>query len=336
MILSLAPNNHYKTYDMKKILCGVDIGGTKLSTALVKYDGELIDKCIDCDHVDKPEHELVEQITANIKRLIRNNGLTETDVLGIGIGCAGHIRFRDGVIITTSNLKGYKDYPLRDTVQQNFSIPVILDNDANAQAFGEFRFGAGKGYDSMVFLTISTGIGAGIIIDNKLYRGLTGTAGEFGHMIVEPNSELTCTCGNRGCLMACACGMALPHLFRKKIGEGKISKLNLPPGFDYEKVDGKLLKQGLDMDDPVSKEIIIDSANYVGIGIYNIFQALNPPLVVLGGGLLSWGEFYLSRIRETFNDLARDMIYDPFGIEVSKIGPDVGVIGAASLALELC
>jgi len=321
---------------MKKILCGVDIGGTKLSTALIRQDGSLIAKCIDCDHVDKPEKQLIEQVTDNIKRLIRDNGHQESDLLGIGIGCAGHIRFRDGVIITTSNLKGYKDYPLRDAVQKNFSIPVILDNDANAQAFGEFKFGAGKGYDGMVFLTISTGIGAGIVINNRLYRGLTGTAGEFGHTIVSPESDLTCTCGNRGCLMACACGMALPYLFKQKINAGKTSRLDLPANFDYSAVDGKLLKQGLDMDDPVSKEIILDSAYYVGIGIYNIFQALNPPLIVLGGGLLSWGDFYLSHIKKTFYALARDMIFDPVEIAVSQIGPDVGVIGAASLAFELC
>jgi glucokinase len=307
---------------MGKLLCGVDIGGTKLSTALITETGEIIDKCIECDHVDKPECLMVDQITYTINRLIRHNRLKESDLLGIGIGCAGHIRFREGVIITTSNLKGYKNYALRDSVQAGFQVPVILDNDANAQAFGEFKFGAGKGYDSMVFLTISTGIGAGIILNNKLYRGMTGTAGEFGHTIVEPESSLICTCGNRGCLMACACGMALPHLFRQKIEAGMTSTLDLPPSFDFACVDGKLLKQGLDLGDPVSKAIILDSARYVGIGIYNIFQALNPPLIVLGGGLMSWGDFYFDRIRETFYAYARDMI-----------GPDVGVIGAASLAL---
>ena len=211
---------------MGKLLCGVDIGGTKLSTALITETGEIIDKCIECDHVDKPECLMVDQITYTIKRLIRHNGLQESDLLGIGIGCAGHIRFRDGVIITTSNLKGYKNYALRDAVQASFQIPVILDNDANAQAFGEFKFGAGKGFDSMVFLTISTGIGAGIILNNKLYRGMTGTAGEFGHTIVEPESSLICTCGNRGCLMACACGMALPHLVQAK-NRGRHENLHL-------------------------------------------------------------------------------------------------------------
>jgi glucokinase len=319
---------------MGKLLCGVDIGGTKLSTALITETGEIIDKCIECDHVDKPECLMVDQITYTINRLLRHNSLQESDLLGIGIGCAGHIRFRDGVIITTSNLKGYKNYALRDAVQSSFQVPVILDNDANAQAFGEFKFGAGKGFDSMVFLTISTGIGAGIILNNKLYRGMTGTAGEFGHTIVEPESPLVCTCGNRGCLMACACGMALPHLFKQKTESGMTSTLDLPKDFNYESVDGKLLKQGLDQDDRLSMEIILDSAKYVGIGIYNIVQALNPPLIVLGGGLMSWGDFYLNHIKRTFYKYAGNMIFDPFGIVVSQIGPDVGVIGAASLVLE--
>jgi glucokinase len=321
---------------MGNILCGVDIGGTKLSVALTTIDGVIIDKCIDCDHVEKSECGMTDQIKFNIRLMLKRNKLTESDLCGIGIGCAGHIRFRDGTIITTSNLKGYKGYPLRNDIQSGFKVPVTLDNDANAQAFGEFKFGAGRGFNNMVFLTISTGIGAGIIIDGKLYRGMTGTAGEFGHTIIEPDSELRCTCGNRGCLMACACGMALPHLFRKKLNEGKKSLLNLPENFDYSLVDGKLLKTGLDIGDQVSKEIILDSARYVGIGIYNIFQALNPQLIVLGGGLLSWGEIYLDQIKKTFYELARDMIFDPVEIRISEIGADAGVIGAASLNLEIC
>lgn len=321
---------------MEKILCGVDIGGTKLSVALMTTSGKIIDKCIDCDHAEKTECGLTDQVKANIIKLLHRNNFKESDLLGIGIGCTGHIRFKDGIIITTSNLKGYKCYPLRDAIQSSFKIPVILDNDANAQALGEFKFGAGKGFNDMIFLTISTGIGAGIIINKRLHRGMTGTAGEFGHTIIEPDSDLICTCGNKGCLMAVACGMALPHLFQKKMKEGKVSKLRLPSDFDYTRIDGKLLKQGLDIDDPVSKEIILDSGRYVGIGIYNIFQALNPSLIVLGGGLLSWGDFYLGQIRKTFYELARDMMYDPIEIKVSDIGPDAGVIGAASLPIELC
>ena len=319
---------------MNKLLCGVDIGGTKCSVVLTDTEGQIMDKMYTREHVDKDEEVLARLVAQNIKEIIKRNNLQESDLLGIGMGCAGHIRFRDGVIITTSNLKGFKNYPLRDVVQSYFKIPVVLDNDANAQAFGEFKFGAGKGFSEMIFLTISTGIGAGIIINKKLFRGVTGTAGEFGHTIVEPKSELTCTCGNKGCLMACACGMALPYLFEQKIKEGKKSKLNLPPNFNMSKIDGQLLKKGLEMDDPVSKEVILDSGYYVGLGVYNIFQAFNPPLIVLGGGLTNWGEFYLDRIKSTFYSFARDMIFDPVEIVVSNIGADAGVIGAAALTLE--
>ena len=319
---------------MGKILCGVDIGGTKCSIALVDTDGKVIDKIYTCAHTDVNEQGLVNIVEENIKAITKRNNLLESELSGIGMGCAGHIRFRDGVIITTSNLKGFKNYPLRDTVKSHFEIPVVLDNDANAQAFGEFKFGAGRGFNDMIFLTISTGIGAGIIINKKMYRGATGTAGEFGHTIVEPQSQLTCTCGNKGCLMACACGMALPYLYEQKIKEGKKSMLNLPSNFDLTKLSGQLLKKGLEMGDPVSKEIISDSAYYVGLGIYNIFQALNPPLIVLGGGLTNWGDFYLDRIKSTFYALARDMIFDPVEIVISNIGDDAGVIGAAALTLE--
>jgi glucokinase len=319
---------------MSKVLCGVDIGGTKCSIALIDGKGKILDKIYTCDHVEKGEEGRVRMLVEHIKEIISRNDLKESDLPGIGMGCAGHIQYRDGIIITTSNLKGFKNYPLRKEVQSHFDIPVILDNDTNAQALGEYKFGAGQGYNDMVFVTVSTGIGAGIIINKKLYRGTTGTAGEFGHTIIEPGSDLTCTCGNRGCLMACACGLALPHLFEQKLKEGKKSKLNLPPNFIMSRMNGQILKQGLDMDDPVSKAVISDSGYYVGIGLYNIFQALNPPIIVLGGGLTNWGKFYLDKIKSTFNDLARDMIVDPIEITISKIIGDAGVIGAAALTMK--
>jgi glucokinase len=319
---------------MPDVLCGVDIGGTKCSVALTDYDGNILDKIYTCAHVTVDEDGMVDMIAGHVNELLQRNGIPETDLPALGIGCAGHIRFRDGVIITTSNLEGFNNYPLRERLQAHFEIPVILDNDANAQAVGEHKFGAGKGKDDMIFVTISTGIGAGFIINGRPYRGMTGTAGEFGHSIVEPESELVCTCGNRGCLMACACGMALPYLFEKKLKEGMTSRIKMPPNFKLEKINGQTLKKGLDMDDPVSKAVISDSARYVGIGLYNLFQILNPPLIVLGGGLTNWGEFYLNLIKETFYSLAGNMIFDPIEITLSRIVGDAGVIGAAALSLE--
>ena len=319
---------------MSKVLCGVDIGGTKCSIALIDNEGTILDKIYTCAHVEEKEDGMVRMIADHVKELLHRNQVPESDLPGLGVGCAGHIRHRDGVIITTSNLEGFDNYPLRDKLQAYFDIPVILDNDANAQALGEHRFGAGKGYGDMIFVTISTGIGAGLILNGKLYRGMTGTAGEFGHSIVEPGSELVCSCGNRGCVMACACGMALPYLFEKKLSEGLETKIKMPPEFNISKINGQTLKKGLDMDDPLSKAVISDSAYYVGIGLYNLFQILNPPLIVLGGGLTNWGEFYLDKIKETFYELAGNMIFDPIEIVLSKIIGDAGVIGAAALGIE--
>ncbi len=319
---------------MTSVFCGVDIGGTKYSVALINEKGKILDEIYSREHTGRNEEGLVDIITRNIKKIIRRNGLQESDLPGIGIGFAGHIRYRDGVVITTSNLKGFRNYPLREKFQSRFNIPILLDNDANAQAWGEYKFGAGQGFDDMIFLTISTGIGAGIIINKAIYRGNTGTAGEFGHTIVEPESDLLCTCGNYGCLMAYASGLALPHLFEKKLKEGKKSKLTLLPDFNPSEITGQLLKKGLDMDDPVSIEIIDESGYYMGVGIYNIFQALNPPLIVLGGGLTNWGDPYLNKIRSTFYGLARDMLYDPVEITISKIIGNAGVIGAAALTIK--
>jgi len=319
---------------MEKLLCGVDLGGTKLSVGLVSTTGRIHDKITVYDHSGKSEAMIVDQIVGLIRQLISQNEISESDLKGIGMGFPGHVRYRDGHTLTTSNLKGFKNFPLRQSIAEHFKVPVLLDNDANAQAFCEYKFGAGKGYETVIFLTISTGIGAGIILNNKLYRGITGTAGEFGHTIVNSDNKLICTCGNEGCLMACACGLALPYLFKKKIEEGFSTTLTLPEDFNFSQVDGKLIMKGLGIDDPLSKAIMEECADYIGIIVYNIFQIFNPPIIILGGGLTSWGETYLARVRKKFNDLARDMIFDKIEIVESLAGCDAGLIGAAALLLE--
>ncbi|MDP4222741.1 MAG: ROK family protein [Bacteroidota bacterium] len=319
---------------MEKLLCGVDLGGTKLSVGLVQSSGKILDRIVVYDHVGKEDEVIVNYITQLVRKIILANGLEESDLTGIGVGFPGHVRYRDGYTITTSNLKGFKNFPFRDILAKNFTIPVRLDNDANAQAYCELRYGAGRGYDDLIFLTISTGIGAGIILGRKLYRGNTGTAGEFGHTIVDPGSDLVCTCGNKGCLMGCACGLALPHHFRKKLESGIKTTLQLPADFSYDKVDGQLISRGVAAGDPLCTAIVMECADYIGIGVYNIFQVFNPPVIILGGGLCNLGEMYMTRIKEKFYELARDMIFDPIAIVESEAGSDAGLIGAAALLLE--
>lgn len=321
---------------MEKLLCGIDLGGTKLSAGLVTLGGTLVDEIRTHDHVDKDEDGIVKIMIGLVHSLLERNHLDEDNLMGVGVVFPGHIRCRDGVCITTSNLSaGFKKYPFRQNIQNYFKrTTVYVDNDANAQAYAEFKYGAGRGYDSMIFMTISTGIGAGIIIDGKLLRGITGTAGEVGHTIVNPSSKRKCTCGNYGCLMTEACGLFLPDIAIDKLKAGITSKLGITIENAREKINGISLQRGLDTSDELCRAIVYESADAIGIAIYNLFQLFNPPVVVLGGGLINLGPVYMDRISQKFNTMAKDMIYDEMKILPSQTGSNAGILGAASLTLE--
>ncbi len=316
---------------MKHWLCGVDFGGTKLAIVLTDREGKIHDKHVVYDHVTRTDREIAIYIVQLIEEMLVRNTLNETELEGIGICFPGHLRFCEGVTITTSNLPGFKNFPLRQTIQDHFQARVILDNDANAQTYAEFLYGAGKGYDSMLFMTISTGIGGGIVIDRKLYRGMTGTAGEFGHIIIDPHSPIRCGCGNYGCLMGCASGLSLPQVFQYYRQQGMSCALEIS---DPSAFNGHLLKVGLDQHDALCERIMTDYARAIGIGVYNLFQIFNPPLIVLGGGLMKLGEQFFQKIETTFRELAKDMIYENITLAVSALGEDAGLIGSAALLLD--
>jgi glucokinase len=319
---------------MGEIACGIDIGGTKLTIGLVRIDGSLMDGETVRDHVAKEECRVIEDITRIVQNLLQRNSLQEKDLLGIGVVYPGHIRSKEGITIRSSNLQRFRNFPLRKEVQKHFSVPVITENDANAMAYAELKFGAGAGYSSMIFVTVSSGIGAGIIINNSIYRGMTGTAGEFGHMIVNPHGDIRCGCGNYGCLMTYTCGHALGKVFKKLLVEGKPTKLEIDENTPAHEITGETLKKGLNMNDTLTKEVIDQCALYMGIGLYNIFQIFNPPLIVLGGGLMNLGDYLFDQIKLHFYRLAGDMLFDDVIIAHSKLSDKAGVIGAASLVLE--
>lgn len=330
MIVSSVFYSH-SNLNMEKLLCGVDLGGTKLAVVLADEQGTIRDKCVVYDHATKTDSEIVLYITDLIKQIVSSNRLKETDLYGIGVSFPGHLRYKEGITITTSNLKGLKNFPLRQAIQAHFQVRVLVDNDANAQSYAEFRYGAGRGYTSMIFVTVSTGIGGGIVINNRLYRGMTGTAGEFGHMIIDPHSQIQCGCGNYGCLMGCASGQSLPQIAQKFLEQGVPTTLTIESA---ENVDGKMIKAGLAKHDLLCENVAAESARYIGIGLYNIFQVFNPPLIVLGGGLMNLGESFFTTIQETFYTYAKGMLHDPIELALAQLGDDAGAIGVAALLLE--
>ena len=316
---------------MNEIMCGVDLGGTKLAVGLVKRSGELLDKVVVYDHRSKQEEAVIGQIRDMINGLLEKNDMTRRDLLGIGVGFPGHIRSAAGTTILSSNLAGFRNFPLREEIEKYFDLTVITENDANAQGYAEFKYGAGRGYKHLIFVTISSGIGAGIIIDERIYRGVTGTAGEVGHMIIEADSEAKCGCGNYGCLMSLASGLAIARTFKNHLKNGMQTRLEI----DQDTlIDGKVLKKGLEIDDPLTKTVVDQFAKTIGTGLYNLFQLFNIPVMVLGGGLMNLGDYFLEQIKKCFFELSRDILFEEAIVCRSQLKEDAGIVGAASLLLE--
>jgi glucokinase len=324
--------NSLSSLDYQSISCGVDLGGTKIVVALVETTGGIVAREIIRDHRGRSEDEIVAMIAQSVHRLAPKADAV-AHLSGVGVGTSGHVDFHGGAIISNSNLPGFDNYPLSQRMSETLGVDVVVDNDANAQAYAEYRFGAGRGFDNVVFVTVSTGLGAGIVIGGRLYRGVTGTAGEIGHTIVNPGGRILCGCGNYGCLMAHASGLTLPDAVNEKM-----QVTGMKTGIEFgdlarEQITGELIKSGLDSGDPLCTEIVLEYAHFLGLGLHNLVQTMNPGVIVLGGGLTSWGPVYLDRVRETFHTLAAKTINAPPEIRLSELGPDAAVIGAAALGM---
>jgi glucokinase len=317
-----------------RLRVGIDLGGTKLAAGVVDPEGSILGEELSYDHRGAGDDEVMRLIARNVDRALAKAGASRSDVKGAGVLYPGHIRWPEGVTLTSSNLPGLKDFPLRGRAEELLGIPCLADNDANAQALGEFTFGAGAGMDPMVLLTVSTGIGGGIIINGAPYRGFTGTAGEFGHMIIDADSGRRCTCGNRGCLMGIASGLAIAGTARevaqRLAAAGACA--DLPSGCaGFPSLDGELLASGCAEGNELCREVVGEFARLVGVGLYNIFQVLNPRCVVLAGGLLNLPEYFFEGAVRTCYELAGPMMYDRMEIRRGSLGARAGVLGAAAL-----
>lgn len=320
---------------MDKLLCGIDLGGTKLAAALFDTGGKLVDRELTHDHVCESPDGIVAVAARLVASLLERWGLRSGDLEGVGVGVTGHVSSREGLIITSSNFKAdFRRYPLARNLGDRLpGLRIVVDNDANAQALGEATYGAGRGYESVVFITVSTGIGAGIVLGGRLLRGRSGTAGELGHCIIDHDSRQLCTCGNYGCAMALASGAFLPGLYAEKLRSGMRSCIDI----DEDNVDrmcGELLARGISCEDEPSIAVMRDSADAVGTAVFNTFQLINPHAIVLGGGLMKLGEPYMGRIKERFAFLVKSMMYEEMEIKLSELGDLAGLLGAASLLRE--
>jgi glucokinase len=260
----------------------------------------------------------------------------ETSALGgVGIAAAGVLEMERGVITASPNLPGWKNVPLRDMIEEKLGVRTFLLNDANAAALGEHRFGVGRDVDDLIYITVSTGIGGGIIIGGKIYDGICGSAGEIGHMTIDINGP-RCRCGNIGCLETLASGTAMAAEARKRLAQGtKSSLLELARG-EPENITAKTVSEAARGGDPLALELVSRAGSYLGVGMVNLINIFNPQMIIVGGGVSRMGDMLLDPAREVVRERAFRLPAEAVRIIISELGDDAGVLGAAAFVREQC
>ena len=306
----------------------IDIGGTKLAAGVVDTDGRMLSR----GEVPTLATEGLEPVLGRIvglgRELLSRPEIAGVRVQRIGVGCAGPVDIKAGLVFQPPNLPGWTQVPLTDHIQRSLGLPTVLENDANAAALGEFRYGAGKEARSIVYLTVSTGIGGGIILDGKVWHGVKDAAGEIGHITVCPDGPL-CGCGNRGCLEAMSSGPSIARRAREIVASGRQTRLSAIPEPAAADVV-RLAQEG----DAVAAEVWADAVKYLGIGVAAVITFLAPERVVIGGGVTKAGDFLFQPLRGELRRRVKLIPVESVPILPAALGPDVGILGAAAVALD--
>ncbi|HHV74186.1 transcriptional regulator [Thermoanaerobacterium sp. PSU-2] len=315
---------------MKKFACGVDLGGTKINTGIMDEDGNILCNVKIPTEADKGPQHVIDNIKKSIIESLNKLNIDVSQIAGIGIGAPGPLNADRGVVECPPNLPGWIDIPLVDILKRDFDTEIKLNNDANVAALAEHLFGAGQGINNMVYMTVSTGIGGGAIIDGKLYNGANSNAAEIGHHTINFDGPRWCNCGNPGCLESYASGTSLVKFAKKHIESGKDTILKDKPLGELKAED---IFDAAKSGDKLSLELIENEAFYLGIGIVNIMAFYNPELIIIGGGLSSQWDVLYDKMMRTVDERALKPNRQICKVVKAKLGGNVGLIGAASLVL---
>ena len=302
---------------------GIDVGGTKVAYGLFDEDNALVARHQQSTPLDIDGPGLCDMLREGIDEVLAGQGIGHGDVEGVGIGMPSFILYDQGYILATSALVNIREFAMVEYLSRYLDIPVILDNDSNAAALAEYRFGAGRGSRHMIYISASTGLGSGLILNGQLFRGSYGWAGESGHMLITPDSGVACGCGNKGCFMSWASGRYLPEQIRR-LARHRETVMDLG-----ESLDGRALYEACLQGDPVALDALDQWAHYLAVCLFNIYQLLNVNLFVFGGGLTHFGPMLFDRVRREFDRY--DHMSQPVYFRIAELKQDFGIIGAAEL-----
>ncbi len=320
---------------MKNYYLGIDLGGTNIKAALVNT---LTGEISGTTSIPTQSREGYDAVIANMGKLVESivaaSGIAPENIGGIGIGVPGEIDMERGVTLFLTNLPGqWRNVALAEKLKALTGFEVSLINDARAMTFAEWKFGAGKGVETAAFYTLGTGIGGGLIINNKLHLGIGGAGGELGHVIVDLYGD-ACGCGSKGCVEAYASGPAIAAMGMKAVVQGLTTSLAEMCGDDLNKITPELVCQAALAGDEIAKDIYERAGRYIGIGVASIITALNPRRVVFGGGVAAAGELILDPIRRTVKSRVTLINIDEVHIVLATLGNNAGLVGAATWASQ--
>ena len=309
---------------------GLDVGGTKIAGAVVDPEGAIVARRLVPTESDEPA-----SITAAMVKVARELKAAAPAAGAVGVGAAGLVDVDRGVILGAPNL-AYRNVPVRDTLRDRLGIPAVVDNDANVAALAEAVHGAGRGAGDQIMVTVGTGIGGGIIIGGKIYRGHYGVGAELGHIVVDPDGPV-CGCGNRGCWEGVASGNAIGRLARQRVEGGAGADLLAAVGGDLDAITGELVGESAVAGSAFARDVLAEIGRYLGIGLASIVNIFDPEVIVMGGGAAAGtGELLLAPARASMEAHVLGISWrTPVRVVPAVLGNDAGVVGAAQLAREL-
>ncbi len=317
---------------MKQHVVGIDIGGTKLATVVADESGKILSKVRRPTRADKGPEYAIKLLFEMVYETVDQANLKQSEISAIGVSCGGPLDTKTGIVYSPPNLPGWDAFPLKAQLESEFKIHATIENDANASALAEYRFGGGRGCDAVLYMTMSTGIGGGIVIDGKIYHGANDSAGEVGHQILLPDGPL-CGCGKLGCLEALCSGPAIARRAKEAVHkESNTAILTLANG-QIAAIKSEHVLAAARQGDVLALKLINETAFYMGWGIANLVNILNPDIVLLGTIAIAAGDMLLEPIRKTVSDLAMERSSEAVKIMPAQLGDSLGDLAAIALVV---
>lgn len=316
---------------------GIDVGGTNIKSGVVDDNGNVLARSsVPTEAVKGPDHG-VNQMCAAARQALQQIDLTLDDVTAIGLATPGTMDIPAGMLVNPSNLPGWMNYPVRQRVEEALQRPTILQNDANAAAYGEYWAGSARDASSLVFFTLGTGLGGGIIVEDTIIQGEHSHGSEIGHTILEFNNGRRCSTGQFGTAEAYCSATALMQQFRKAMEEGRTSTVSDRMD-DVTPLSPLLMAEEAEKGDELSVELILEMARYLGAAVTSACHAIDPTMVLLGGAMTfgrhetSIGRRFLEEVRSEFRRRAFPVVGDNVIVDYASLGGNAGFIGAAGCA----